>query len=481
MKTKSLVLAAIAVFMLGLATHASGQATQDQAGPAAPSGPAVQPGPALQPGAPVQPGLPSQTWLPSQAFAAPVSGTTRFQVTPFVRATEQYTSNVYLTQNNKKEDWITTIAPGLTLSANEAGYGIDLTGSAGYNWYANQTKEDYWSADGTLNLRLNPTPRLTFRVREYVTRSEEAVTPSYQAAQPGNLLGAYRGNEPYVRNVVEPSLDWQFARDSNVGVYYRNNILRYQNTTLAYENSTENYVRPYITYWFDQRNGFTFDTGFTKGDYNRDGGIPTTPDFKSYSPHGRYTYRFNPQTSVFLDYVYLYQDNDDPGIDYEVNNPSVGITHNFNPNLSGLAQVGYYWMNPSRLDGEGGVTSTLSLTQRDQRTTYTAGFSSGYQLNQFTFENLGFSRFYGGNLSITHLLTQRLSVNATGAFQFVDYTFVDRNDWLYNVDGIVSYQLLRWLNASVRVGWQKDDSSLDGASYDEWHAFFTLTASYNLF
>ena len=470
-------------FVLGTATHAAGQATQDQAGSAGKTVPVVQPGPAIQPGAPVLPGFPSPTWQPGETdlFGNRIPGTTRFQITPFVRVMEQYTSNVYLTQNNKKEDWITTVAPGITLSANEAAYGVDLTATAGYNWYAKDTKNDYWSGDGTLNLRYSPTNRLNFRVREYVIRSEDTVSPSYQAGQPGNLLGTYRGNEPYVRNVVEPSIDWQFGRESTVGVLYRNNILRYQSTTPDYEDSTENYVRPFITYWFDQRNGISLDYGFTSGDYERDGGGQTTPDFTQQSPHARFMHRFGPQTSVFLDYVYLYQDNDAPGIDYEINNPSVGVTHKFSPTLSGQAQVGYYWINPSQLDGEGGVSSNLSLTQRDQRTTYVVGFNSGYQIDQFTFENLGLSRYYGGYLSITHMLTQRLSVGLAGSFRYVDYSFSDREDWLYSADGIMTYQLLKWLSANVRAGYQKDDSSLAGASYDEWHAFLTLTASYNLF
>ena len=408
-----------------------------------------------------------------------VPGSARLQITPFVNAKQEYTSNVFLTQNNKKEDWITTVAPGVTLSANEARYGISLTGIAGYNWYARETKEDYWSVDGTLNLRYNPDPRLTFRLREYILRSEDSVSPAYQTGQGGFLTGAYQGNTPYVRNVVEPSVDWQFARDSSIGVLYRNNILKYEKSNVSYEDSTENYIQPRFTYAINQKNTIALDYGFTKGEYSREAGGPVTPDFVSQSPHGRYIYRVSPLTSVFLDYIYFNQDNDDPGIDYQVNNPSVGVEHYFNPSLVGVAQVGYYWMNPSRLEGEGGVTSTVSLTQRDMQTTYYIAFNSGWQVDQFTFQNLGFSRYYGGSASITHLITQRLSVALSGALQYVDYAFIDRNDWLYWADGVVSYQLLRWLALSGGAGLRKDDSSLEGSSYSEWHAFLSLTMSYD--
>ena len=107
-------------------------------------------------------------------------------------------------------------------------------------------------------------------------------------------------------------------------------------------------MRPSFSYWIDQRNNIALDYGFTKGTYSREEGI-YTPDFTSHNPHGRYTYRFDAQMSVFADYAYAHQDKDEPGIDYDVNNPSVGIMYNFNPTLTGVAQVGYFWMNPERL------------------------------------------------------------------------------------------------------------------------------------
>ena len=183
--------------------------------------------------------------------------------------------------------------------------------------------------------------------------------------------------------------------------------------------------------------------------------------------------------SVFADYIFVYQDNDEPGIDYTVNNPSVGIIYNFNPALTGVAQVGYFWQNPERLNGESGVTSNLSITQRDRQTTYTLAFDSGFQQNQFGFDNLGFNKYYGGTAMIQHQITQRFIVGFVGAAQNTDYAFSDRNDWLYTADATASYQILKWLTIGGRVGYQQDDSNIETNSYDEWHAFLTLTATFD--
>ena len=433
---------------------------------------------AAQPGTATSPGT-SDTSSSTGTTALP-SGQ-RYEIKPYIFATERYTSNVYLTKENKKEDWITTLGPGIRLAVNEPSFGADLTGNFGYNWYANQTKEDYWSIDGTLGLRYNPTPQLTFKVREYILRSQNTSEQYYpqgqQPAQPGTIVGTNRGNTPYLRNVVEPSVDWLFSRQGSAGILYRNNILR-NDDSITYEDSTENYIRPSFSYWINQRNNIALDYGFTKGEYERDGAVPSTPDFTSHNPHGRYTYRFDARMSVFADYVYSYQDNDDPGIDYNVNNPSVGITYAFNPTLIGTAQIGYFWMNPDRGDDFDGVTSNLSITQRERQTTYTLTFSSGYEQNQFGFDNLGFNKYYGGSAIISHNVTQRFNVGFTGSAIYRDYAFSDRDDWVYTADATASYQILRWLTLEGRVGYQQDDSNVEINSYDEWHAFLTLRASF---
>jgi hypothetical protein len=435
----------------------------------------------LGPGQSNIPVLPGSPDLTGTGGSLTLPAGQRYEIKPYIFAQEQYTSNVFLTKDNQKSDWITTLGPGIRLAVNDPGFGADLTGNFGYNWYANQTKNDYWSVDGALGLRYNPTPQLTFRVRDYIVRSANAVAPNVasggQPAQPGNITGTNQGNQPYLRNVVEPSVDWQFSRQGSVGILYRNGILVNDDNTLN-TNSLENTVRPYVSYWFDQRNNLALDYGFTAGSYSG-GPPPTPPNFTSQTPHGRYTYRFDGQMSVFADYAYVYQNNDSPGINYNVNAPSLGIVYNFNPNLTAMAQAGWFWMNPEQGTGQDGLISNLSLTQRDRQTTYTLAFSSGYQQNLFSFDTQGFYRYYLGSAVVSHNVTQRFTVGLVGTAQRLEYAFVDRKDWIYTADATASYQLLKWLTVSGRAGYQENDSSNTVNNYDEWHVFLTLSASFD--
>jgi hypothetical protein len=157
----------------------------------------------------------------------------------------------------------------------------------------------------------------------------------------------------------------------------------------------------------------------------------------------------------------------------------VGITYAFNPTLIGTAQVGYFWMNPDRGDDFDGITSNLSISQRDRQTTYTLAFNSGYEQDQFGFDNLGFNKFYGGTASISHSVTQRFNIGFVGSAVYREYAFADRNDWLYTADATASYRILQWLTLGGRAGYQQDDSNIDVNSYDEWHVFLTLTATFD--
>jgi hypothetical protein len=409
------------------------------------------------------------------AGPVPLPGAARFELRPYVTVQENYTSNVDLAPNGpgKKEDWITTIYPGISFISNDARLGAELNYRAGFNFYAHESDRNYVSHDGIVNLRYNPDPRLTFRVRDFLQRSDDPHPVAYGAGETGYLLTSYDGRQKYWRNVFEPAVDWRFGRENTVGLYYRNNILR--NDSSVYEDSTENYVSPRLAYWFDQRNGIILEYGYTDGEFQ------SSADFTAHRAYIRYNYRASATMTCFVDYEFLYYGYDDPGTDYTVNAPTVGIEYRFSPTLSGVAQIGHFWQNPEQYEGRDGFKGLFSLTQRERLTTYMLSVEGGYRQDLFSPDNLGFTQYYRALAVISHRLTERFSVGLTGIVERTDYAQNPRKDWIYTGDATADYRILRWLTVGVRAGYQEDDSTVSTASYDEWHAFLTLTASYNVF
>ena len=194
----------------------------------------------------------------------------------------------------------------------------------------------------------------------------------------------------YWRNVVSPTVEYQFGPESRVGVTYRNNV--YQTAAIGSENSMENYVSPFITVWLNRQNGISMGYEYTNGHFE------TSPDFNSHKVNASYMLRFTPkataslngslhQTKIFCLSI----------ADYAIYESSLGISYLFSPTLSASAQVGYYWQNPEIGQNNNGVTFKADITQLDARTTYRLSVQGGYTQDFFTSQNLGFQKILPGN------------------------------------------------------------------------------------
>lgn len=387
---------------------------------------------------------------------------------------EEYNSNIFLTNSNRQDDFITNVSAGLTYSKVEKNYGIDLNFQMGYVFYAEHDNLNFLTiGPSTLNAWYALDPRLTFRIRDYIIRSDAGKEQIYSgSAQPDQfLLSTVAGQRAiYIRNVVEPSMDYQFGRENHFSVLYRNNI--YRNENPRFEDSMENTINPKLTYWFDIHNGVSLDYYLTQDTYER------SPDQLINAVTPRYTYRFNPRTSIFGDFHFEWQDFKSPGIDYYVYNPSIGIQHQFSPTLSGTAQVGYFWQIPVRGGNTQGPSFNLSLTKTAERTTYTLAFQAGYTEDYFTAQNLGFVKTYTVYGTINHRLTQRMGVGLTGSLERAEYSRSDQKDWIWGIWGTASYQLLTWLSVSLQVGHIEDHSNISNLDYSQYRGIFSATATF---
>ena len=391
---------------------------------------------------------------------------------PYITVSEEYNNNIYLTHTNKIDDFITTVNAGLKFSAvEEKNYGIDLDFAGGFVFYARHHNFDYFSPSGSLNAWYAATPRLTFRVRDYLIRSDAAREQVYTAnALPNQyLLSTERTHAIYIRNVVEPSVEYQFAKEGLISVLYRNNIYRNQNR--LYEDSMENTINPKLTYQFDIKNGVSLDYYLTSGTYQR------SPDQLAQGVTPRYTYRFNPRTSIFGEYHFEWQDFKSPGVDYYVHNPSLGIEYKFSPTLSGTAQVGYFWQIPEQGSETTGPSFNLSLVKSAKRTTYSLSFQGGYTEDYFTAQNRGFAKYYRAYGTISHKLTDKMTVGVNGSMQRAIYSN-GQKDWIWGISGNASYALLKWLSLSLQLAHTEDHSNISNLDYSQYRAIFTATATF---
>lgn len=414
-------------------------------------------------------GVPADLRAQQQQQQPSALQTIPFRFQPYITVQEVYDSNIFLSRTNETHDWITTVTPGIRISQQDAFTGILLDVNGGYNWYANNDYLDYWSALGNLEARFSPNRYWNFRVRDYLIRSEDPRERQYGGLYDQFYSTQNQNRSIYIRNVVEPSIEYLFARDSSFRVAYINNY--YDNEDPTVDDSISHAVNPILTYWFDIRNGIILDYRYEQIAYD------TSPDQTNNDIRGRYTHRFSPATSVFAEYIYRIRDYDDPGVDYVVHTPSAGIQHAFSRTLSGLLQLGYYYADPDVGESRDGLTVNANLSLRSELTTYTLFAAGGYREEFQTANNAGFVEYYRGGLTVSHRLLQRLTVNL-GADVEWDKFIGDEEAWLYTARVGMTYQIFRWMNIEAGVAYSENDSNVEANDYTDWRGFITLTLTY---
>lgn len=391
---------------------------------------------------------------------------------PYIELQGEYNDNINLTQDNPQGDFITTIYPGLKYRVESRTYKFELDYRLGLNFYASESQNNYISHYGSLNTYYSFNPRWTFRLNDSLTQSREGVesfTVTTTTGEQSNVTSSSNGSL-YMRHVFEPSLEYKFGREDQLGLSYRNTIYRIVEGTG--EDSTENSITGRLAYWFNIRNGINLDYTFTTAQFQ------IQPDWTGNTITGMYNYRFNPRTMAFGAYSYSNKDFQDPGIDYTVHSPSIGLEHAFSSALSGRASLGWFWQVADIGQTFNGPSYNLSLTQRSLRTNYTLALEGGYREQYFTAENLGFSRFNQVRVNVTHRLRERITVGLTGALGQDEYQNPDRTDWNWGLTGNFSYQPLKWLTVSLEASTWTRDSDLEGSSYKDNRILFRLRAEY---
>ena len=399
------------------------------------------------------------------------------QIHPNISVSGEYNDNINQTTNinkdNKKDDFITTVLPGINFSNMDAKSGIDLDASVGFVFYDKNSNLNYISGSGSLNAKYMTSEHVNFYLKESYVRSENPREQEYFTQVESNkyVLSPSTQRSVYWRNVFAPTVEYQFGEESRIGINYRHNT--YQIDSETSQNSMENYINPFLTYWFDKRNGVYLDYAYTNGDFE------ASPDLNGHKAIARYMNRLDRQLTAFLEGAYTNRSFAEPIMDYNVYEPALGLTYAFTPSFTASAQVGYYWMEQLNADIKfSGLTFKADLANRDVRTIYVLSIQGGYTEDFFTAQNYGFQKYYRGTGSIKHYLEKRFSIGALGSIERTEFIDSDRIDMIWSAGASASYQPLKWLTLSLEGSHNAHESNIPANEYIENKGMLKLIISY---
>jgi hypothetical protein len=393
---------------------------------------------------------------------------------PYAILTTEFNDNIDLTPDNEEEDFITTVRPGIQFSNMTGTSAIDLDYSLGAVFYNDNDNLNYVSHNASLNAEYEKNKRLKMSFKDYFIRSDEpqdrtdwGVTMEY----PYGDSAINTGREIYWRNVAAPTIEYQFGPMNRIGINYRNNI--YQTEYKNGEDSREDSLNPFIYYGINPQDEIYAAVGLTTGDFEK------SPDLNGYRIDSRLTHRYSEKVSAFGSYAYVNRDYNWPSTrDYDVHEPSLGLTFSPVSTWNASARFGYFWQNPEYGSNESGFSYSGDITKTGVQTTYRLSLEGGYKENLFTDENLGFNRYNACSVSLNHFLDRRTSIGCSGRVMKETFDVDNREDDTWNIRGTISHTLFKWMVLALEASHEDRSSDVDVYDYEENRGLFSIRMMY---
>lgn len=422
--------------------------------------------------------------------------------TPRTSVEERYSDNIYLTNNNKKSDFITTPSVGFTAQTLGQATGLSLSYDAGYSSYADHNENDGWRHNALGSFWNNFTRETRFDLSNAFIYAKDPLSNGDVVNQQGDVVapGDFSGRQglnTYYRNFSTARLTHQFGPENSVYGQFVYGFLK--NKSDQYQDSQEIAPSAGMTYWWSTFTGIELEGGYLRGLYS--GGTNTANnqngtdqnDFNQVSGRVRLNHRFAPNYGIFEQYQQIYRDYDgnqagqaQAGTDGQLNQdymvyaPSVGVFYQFDPTLEASLGLGYFYQQVQNGKDQQGPFPTVEINklwdyQRwSIRTRGTAGLAS----EDFNAQNQGFNRYAQTDILGRYNFTRQFFGEASLLYRYSDYLNSENDEVDHTIRPQVGigYDVFRWMAVRLFYSYNKliSTNSSDN-DYEENSVLFTVT------
>jgi hypothetical protein len=426
----------------------------------------------------------------------------QFLFTPRATVTERFSDNIYLTKNDKEDDFITTPTVGFTLELPGQGTGFLLAYDGGYSFYAKNDENDGWQHNALANFWHNFTRETRLDVNNAFLYTKDPLGNRDVVNQQGNVVApgdysAREGLNTYYRNYSTARLTHQFGPENSTYAQFIYGFLK--NDSDQYQDSQEISPSVGMTYWFSTWTGIELEGVYLRGLYsggqaaanNQDG--TDQDDFNEVSGRVRLNHRLSPSYGFFEQYRQIYRNYDgnqagqtqqgtdgQQNQDYMVYAPSVGVFYQFDPTLTASLGVGYYYQQVQNGKDQQGPFPTAEINKLwdYQRWSIRTRGSAGIGSDDFSAQNEGFERYAQADITGRYNFTRQFYGEASFLYRYSDY--------INNADGEVDhyispriglgYEVFRWMNVNLSYSYNKLIATNSSVSdYEENSVLLTVT------
>lgn len=425
-------------------------------------------------------------FIPRIAFAA------QFLFTPRASASETYTDNLFLTEDNQDDDFITNVSAGFTAQLLGRTSGLDLTFDPGYAFYQDFTENDTWRLPANLRAWIQPSRATLFEFTDQFIRTEDPVSQDQVVVQDGRVeetgdTTVRREREPYWSNNARLNYSHQFGQEDRFFAGFNYGILRNDSD---FEEDNDNYrLNAGLDYWFTQRFGGEFFGEYTRGEYNQQSGFggEGSSDFDNWLGTLRFRGRMTRHFGLFVQYAQArrnFTSGDDN--DYIVYAPSAGFDYDISEDTFLRLGLGYYYQDTENEKNQEDpfFNGEIAKIWNYQRGSVNLTGLAGLTQNDFGAQNQGFQQFAAIEASASYDFTRRIIGDTRTYFRYSSTpgNTDDTGDGDTRKDGRAQFNAgigflpTRWMN--IRLGYTFNYYTTDAANepdYSENRALLTVT------
>ncbi|UCH37916.1 MAG: outer membrane beta-barrel protein [Candidatus Bathyarchaeota archaeon] len=404
----------------------------------------------------------------------------RWSLTPRLSFLEQYDDNIFLTETDEQEDYISIIAPGVGLTYETPTSEVYLDYEFTHNNYRNFSELNFNGHRALLDANIDFSPRFSLGIWELFVRSNDPIDESGRSVfERPSIRPGLRSR--YTRNIFIPEATFRFGDGRSITLEYRNGTLR--NDAVDRADQDENDVNALLSYRLNAHNELEFFYEHIDMEY----GSTTPPElprsFRGNAVRGKYSYHFNPITSVFLESLYFDKDllEESPAFfDYNIYNQRFGFSRKVLEHLSLEASAGYALRTSSDRDDESTFTSRLRLFGRFKSLEGRVYGATGFDDDFRTVEALGFSEFWRAGIDGRLQLQEKLWLGLEARVRRDDYVDRGRIDKLRKYRANITYEPFKWIALSFRYERNERDSNTPSESFENNRYLFSITFQYDV-
>ena len=414
---------------------------------------------------------------------------------PRASTSEEYTSNVFLSEDNEKDDYITTVSTGFTAAAIGKSGELEVSYDPAYSFYKNTDENNGWSHDARLNAFSQLTKRTRFDIHDRFLRTQDPLRDEdVLSLKDGNVVQegdatVRKNRETYYRNTADTRLSYQFGREDLIYAGFVTGLLRNNDPTVE----DNDYYSPNagLNYWFGPRFGVETSADYTKAKFDQGNDFIGTPtaDFDNYAGSIRFIARTGTRFSIFAEHDQIYRDyesNKFNNLNYMVYAPSAGFTYVVAEGLNLRLGGGYFYQDVDGGDSRQGLfgNSQIDKLWNWQRGSIKLAALTGLDQNDFGAQNIGLERYAAVQGSALYKFTRTISWDLNGSYRYSDAIGnadqggnddTGNNVQRYRIGSGFTLEPLKWMAIRLGYTFNKLNSDNEFDDYDEHRGLLKIT------